>query len=272
MKLCGKLLITFLVGVGIAGVNAVAYMQARAMTHFSDAGVRTKRPEKLNWVEIATVLVRGVNVPRPENPATPAEMGLPFETHRFSTSHGPVLEAWYVPQREDRPLVLIFHGYAASKAALLPVASAIHELGYSVLLVDFYGSGGSSGTDTSLGYFEAGDVAASVEYARHTWPRRKIVLYGFSMGGAAVLGAIAIQGVRPDAIVLEATFDSLLNTAKNRFRTMGLPATPLAELLLFWGGIQWGFDPFSHKPVDYARSVVCPSLILHGETDARVPL
>ena len=101
---------------------------------------------------------------------------------------------------------------------------------------------------------------------------RKIVLYGISMGGAAVLRAIAALGVKPDAIIIEATFDSLLNTGKNRFRAMGVPASPFAELLLFWGSVQQGFNMFAHNPVDYARAAKHPALVLHGEKDERATL
>jgi pimeloyl-ACP methyl ester carboxylesterase len=167
--------------------------------------------------------------------------------------------------------VLAFHGYAASKATLLPVGRALHELGHPVLLVDFYGSGGSSGDGTTLGYLESRDVAAAVAHVRQRWPGRRLVLYGFSMGGAAALRAVAAEGVEADAVIVEATFDTLLNTARNRFHTMGLPATPLAQMLLFWGGLDWGFDAFSLNPADYARAVDCPALVLHGGDDARVP-
>jgi len=173
---------------------------------------------------------------------------------------------------EGAPLVVAFHGYAASKSALLPVAAALRELDCATFLVDFYGSGDSSGDGTSLGYLEAADVAAALDYARGRWPGRKVGLYGFSMGSAAILRAIAVADADPDAIVLEATFDDLLSTAKNRFDSMGLPATPLAELLLFWGGVQWGFDPFTHNPADYAAAVRCPAMVLHGERDARATL
>jgi uncharacterized protein len=167
---------------------------------------------------------------------------------------------------------LLFHGYAVSKSSLLTTARVFHELGYGALLVDFYGSGGSSGRGTTIGVKEADDVAATIDYARRTWRNRKIILYGISMGGAALLRAIAVHEVKPDAIIVEATFDTLLNTGKNRFRSMRLSGWPFAELLLFWGNVQNGFNFFSHNPVDYARSVNCPTLILHGEKDERVRL
>src|SRR5262249_4950738 len=110
----------------------------------------------------------------------------------------------------------------------------------------------------------------AVEYARQSWPNRKIVLYGFSMGAAAILRAVAAEGVAPAALILEACFDTLLNTAKNRFHAFGLPGSPFAEVLIFWGGVQWGFDPFPHNRVDYARAVTCPVLILRGAQDIRV--
>ncbi|HNW93580.1 MAG TPA: hypothetical protein PKM88_11785, partial [bacterium] len=56
---------------------------------------------------------------------------------------------------------------------------------------------------------------------------------------------------------------------RNRFHTMRVPSFPGAELLTFWGGRQFGFDGFEHNPVEYAASVRCPALFLHGENDPR---
>jgi hypothetical protein len=164
----------------------------------------------------------------------------------------------------------MFHGFAASKASLLPAAEAFHELGYDALLVDFRGSGGSDGYATTIGYREADDVAAACDYARQQWPDSPLVLYGRSMGGAAVLRALAVGELRPAAVILECPFDRLLSTTKNRFRAVGLPSFPAAELLVFWGGVQHGYSGFDHNPVDYAAAVECPALFLHGERDVRV--
>lgn len=263
-----KLLSAVLLG-ALIGVNGVAFIQAQAMTNFTDSGERTGRPEQLSMFARLTVILSGVNMPRPKNSRTPSDLNLSFETHRFPSASGATLEAWFLPGINQRAIVALFHGYGASKSTLLSAAEVLHQLGYGALLVDFYGSGGSSGSGTTLGVKEADDITAVVEYARRTWPERRIVLYGISMGGAAVLRAIAANGVKADAIIIEATFDSLLNAGKNRFRAMGLPGSPLAELLLFWGSVQNGFNLFAHNPVDYARSVNRPALILHGGDDQR---
>jgi len=257
-----------LLGAAIS-VNVVAFMQARAMTRFTESGERTARPEQLSSLETAAIFISGVHVPRPQNTRTPAAFDLPFETYRFTSENGATIEAWYVAGKDERLIVALFHGYAASKSTLLAAARVFHELGYGTLLVDFYGSGGSSGTDTSLGVEEARDVAAATHFIRQKWPGRKVVLYGISMGGAAVLRAVATEAINPDAIIVESTFDTLLNTAKSRFLATGLPGTPFSELLIFWGSLQRGFNFFAHNPVDYARSVNCPALILHGEKDER---
>jgi len=271
MKRVARLLLAALL-TALVCVNLVAYMQARAMTSFTQGGQRTPRPERLGIFEKAAVFISGVQVPRPQNTKTPGTVGLTFETYQFSSKNGATIEAWYIPGKNERLVVALFHGYAASKSTLLNVAQALHELGYATLLVDFYGSGGSSGGDTTIGVEEAHDVVAAMSFLRQKWPDRRIVLYGISMGGAAVLRAIATEGVKPDAVIVESTFDTLLNTGKSRFHAAGLPGSPFSELLIFWGSVQRGFNFFAHNPVDYARSVNCPALILHGEKDERAPL
>jgi uncharacterized protein len=51
---------------------------------------------------------------------------------------------------------------------------------------------------------------------------------------------------------------------------MGLPTWGLPHLLVFWGGLQNGFDGFAHNPVDYASKVTCPTLLLRGADDPTV--
>ena len=266
-----KLLSAVLLG-ALIGVNGVAFIQVWAMTHFVESGERTARPEQLDMLDKLTVILSGVIIPRPQNQRTPADLSLAYETHHFASPNATPLEAWYIPGNDALPLMVLFHGYAASKASLLSAAQVLHELGLATLLVDFYGSGGSSGTGTTIGMKEAGDVVATVDYIRRKWPNRKVVLYGISMGGAAVLRAVGTGKINPDAVIVEATFDRLLNAGKSRFRAMGLPLSPFAALLIFWGSMQTGSNLFLHNPADYARSVNCPTLILHGEKDERTTL
>ncbi len=256
--------------VGIVALNGVAWMQAWAMTHYASAGERTPKPEDLSLLGKVETIFTGVTVTRPSNGSTPADVGLSYTTRTFSANNGGTLEAWYVPADASRAIVLMFPGYAESKDSLLSEASALHDMGYAALLVDFRGAGGSSGSDTTLGVHESEDVAEATQYAKAQWPDQRIVLYGVSMGAAAILRAVAVEGVKPDAAILESPFDSLLSTVGNRFNAMGIPAFPASELLVFWGSVQQGSNGFANNPVDFAHSVQCPTLLLHGDEDPRV--
>ena len=252
----------------VAG-NVIAWQQAWAMTHYVTGGTAPVI-ERLSVSEKIGTLLGGVRVPRPENTHTPADVGLVYQTATIPADSGETLEAWVVDATASRGVILLFPGYATPKESLLGAASAFHGWGYTAVLVDFRGVGGSSRSDTTLGVREGTDVALAARWAAGRWPGRPLILYGFSMGSAAVLEAVAHHGVQPPALILESPFDRLLDAARTRFHAMGLPGTPGAELLLFWGSIQGGSNAFALAPADDAASVQRPALVLHGDADPRV--
>lgn len=265
-KLTASLVLTAL----FLGLNVIAYNHAHAMTHFREGGPRTGNPETLSLLQKAKVLLLGISLPRPSNQSDPKSEGLAFETCHFQGKDGIRLEAWHVPHPEAWGVVLLVHGYAGCKDSLLAEARAFHDLGYATVLLDCRGSGGSDGNDTTIGVYEADDVAAVARSLQEAHPEQRLILYGGSMGAVAILRAVSENGVRPGAVIAECPFDRLITTVGNRFVAMGLPAFPCAHLLVFWGGVQHGFNGFRHNPVDYARGEHCPVLSLHGEQDTRV--
>ncbi|MBC8108151.1 MAG: alpha/beta fold hydrolase [Anaerolineae bacterium] len=257
--------------------NVAAYMQARSMTRFAPAGVRTASPEQLALASKLRVLLTGVTVPRPVNDQTPADQGLSFATFCTQSSGGIDLELWHIAAtpssaNKSRTMILLFHAYASSKEMMLPVARVLHDLGYDTLLVDFRGCGGSTGDETTVGYSEADDVMAATKFAREHFSPERIVLLGDSMGAAAVLRAASLDPKLADALIVDAPFDRLLSTVENRFTPMKFPSFPFARLIVFWGGTRQGYWAFAHNPADYAGKITCPVLHLHGENDPRVTL
>jgi dipeptidyl aminopeptidase/acylaminoacyl peptidase len=257
---------------GFAGLNALAYSHAEAMLSFSDGGSRTTAPERLSLLARVEVLLTGVDIPRPVSDRLPSELAPDCRALSVPGPSGVTLASWYCNRGRGTPVVVLFHGYSAAKTSLLGEARAFLDLGASVLLVDFRGSGGSSESYTTVGVHEAEDVAAAVRYARAKLSHDNLFLFGRSMGAAAILRAVHAHGIHPDGVMLEAVFDTLLNTIRHRFRAMKVPPFPSAELLVFWGGRRWGFDGFGHKPSAYAASVRCPVLLMHGARDPRVTL
>ena len=258
--------------VAFVALNLLAYNHAYAMMHFTQAGTRTAKPEKLGFWAKLKVLMVGVNLPRPSNHRLPSELAPDCQALVIPGPESFTLGAWSCERGPETPLVLMFHGYATEKTALLPEARALLDLGASVLLVDFRGSGDSSGDSTTIGMDEADDVAAVLHYAEGHFVHSRIYLFGQSMGAAAVLRAVQVHALRPQGVIVEAVFDTMRQTVGNRFRAMGLPAFPGAELLVFWGGWQAGFNGFRHNPVDYAKDLTCPALFLHGSADPRAKL
>jgi alpha-beta hydrolase superfamily lysophospholipase len=254
-------------------VNFVAFMHAWRMTHMVDAGVRTATPAQLSTFGKIKIFFTGVNVPKPVNRRVP---DLPFTAHRYQTPDGETLEAWHIPadqaQRRDATIV-IFHGYTAAKSAMLMQAKLFHSLGFDVFLVDFRGAGGSTGQVTTVGGKESIDVKASVDFLRASnLITSTLVLYGDSMGAAAITRAVAVDGVQADALILEQPYNSLYTTTKHRFESMGVPSFPLAGLLVFWGGVQNGFWAFDLCPREYASHITCPTLYIRGDHDPWITL
>jgi pimeloyl-ACP methyl ester carboxylesterase len=252
-------------------LNILAYRHARAMVTFRASGEKTPQPEALSSKDKLSLLLSGVVVTRPENDATPADVDLEFSTH-YLNANDVRLEAWFMPHSNPRAVAVLFHGYAASKAQRLPEARELHDMGCSVVLVDFRGSGGSDLSSTSVGYHEADEVMAAVDFARSHSNQKPVIVFGLSMGGAAILRAASKLGLKADLIIIEGVFDNMLSTVKNRFASMGLPSFPAALFLTFWGGVQQRFSAFGHNPADYACDVDQPTLMLHGEHDPRATL
>ena len=260
-----------LLAAGLA-LNVVAFRHAHAMLHYASGGIRTESPERLSPGAKLRVLLSGVRLPRPED-ARPATVLSPdARVLSIPSTDGATLCAWHADGGPGAPLVILFHGYSTEKSRLLFEARGLLAMGTSVLLVDFRGSGGSSESYSTLGWREADDVAAAVRYSLQHLPHSRLVLYGQSMGSAAILRAIHAHGIHPNAVILESVFDTLLNALRNRFHAMGIPAFPGAQLLAFWGGALFGFNAFRHNPADDAASLSCPALFLHGADDPRATL
>ncbi len=252
--------------------GTMTWMQAWGMTHYQPAETRSTRLRELTSAGKARFLFTGPTVRRMGNVSAPDQRGLPFTTRFFRNAAGQKLEAWEILAGGGGPLVLMFPGYGGSKDTLLAAAVEFHRLGCSAWLVDFAGIGGSEGNITTIGWREAGDVTAAVRAAQAAQPGRRLVLYGTSMGAAAILRAVHLGEVQPAALVLECPFDRLVSTIGNRCSLIGLPRQPFSTGVVFWAGLQQGYNGFDHNPVDYARSVRCPTLLMQGGRDQLVGL
>lgn len=251
-------------------MNIVAFFHAYKFTHFITENVtKTKSPEKLNSLDKIKTLLLGVNNPRPTNKEKPEKyVDIELQSNKK-------IDCWYLNKKYNNPTdtvkgtVILFHGYSGEKSSMLDKAEEFEKLNFDVLLVDFMGSGGSEGNQTTLGFKEAEEVKTAFEYLKEKGVKN-IYLFGTSMGSVAIMKAIADFEIEPKGIIIECPFGSMYQTTCARFKIMNAPTFPMAGLLVFWGGVQNGFWALGHNPTEYAKKITCPTLLLYGEEDKNV--
>ena len=246
--------------------NVVAFNHSYRLTHFSTSeNERTEKIEALSaFGKLKTVLL-GVKIPRPIDTIFPTQT---FETVYFKSDLK--LESWLIENSQPKGVVLMFHGFASSKSGVLRYANEFYKAGYTTLLTDLRGNGGSEGHQCTIGFKEAKDVKASIEFIRKRFPNQKIILFGTSMGAASIMKAVEAYEIVADQIILECPFGSMRQTTKARFDAMGIPSFPFTDMLLFYGSIQNGFNAWQHSPETYANNIETPTLLLYGTKDPRV--
>lgn len=246
-------------------LNIVGFFHAYKFTHFGDNKLaRTRDPKELTLMRRLKSLALGINNPRPTNWQFPAT---PYQTIRLKSNK--TIECWLMKTGNAKGTVVLFHGYAGEKSSLLEKSVIFQQLGYNTLLVDFMGSGGSEGNQTTIGFFEAAEVKTCFDYLKSNG-ENKIYLWGTSMGAVAIMKAISDYAIQPTGIMIECPFGSMYETVCARFKLMHAPTFPMAGLLVFWGGLQNHFWAFGHNPSKYAKQITCPALLMYGELDDKV--
>jgi len=245
-------------------MNVVAFFHAYKFTHFSDSDDTKTKARDLSFPGKVKALIFGINNPRPVNKSTPNK---DFETITIQSNKK--IECWLIKADSSKGSVILFHGYGGEKSSMLDKADEFLKAGYTTLLVDFMGAGGSEGNQTTIGFKEAEEVRSCYDYLLSKG-EKNIYLFGTSLGAAAILKSIHDYSIEPAGIMIECPFGTLYQTTCARFKAVNVPSFPLAGLLVFWGGVQNGFWGFSFKPVEYVKSVKCPTLLMYGEQDEKV--
>jgi len=246
-------------------LNVVAGFHAFKFTHYDPSIThKTRNPYQISFPEKIKTLVFGVNNPRPTNKLFPSRI---FET--ISIPSNKRIEGWFIKAGSSKGTVIIFHGYSGQKSSMLDKADLFLNLGYSTFLVDFMGSGGSEGNQTTIGFYEAIEVKDAFDGIQKRG-EKNIILFGTSMGAAAIMKAQKDYTLKASALIVECPFGTMLETVQARFKVMKVPAFPMANLLVFWGGFENNFNAFRHNPQEYAKDISCPTLLLYGEKDIDV--
>ena len=185
--------------------------------------------------------------------ATPADLGLPYESVTLETIDGKRLAAWWVPSESSRGTLLFCHGNAGNISHRLDSIRIFNSLGLNVLIFDYRGYGQSSGSPSEQGIYRDAEAAWDyLEQIRGIDPQ-EIVVFGRSLGGS--VAAWISQTHRPGSLILEASFVSVREAARDR--------VPAFFVKLF--------IPDQYPTMRYLTKVECPVLIIHSRSDEIIP-
>ncbi len=212
---------------------------------------------------------------------TPSELHLPWESVLIGSPAGPC-PAWLFPA-DSSTWVIQVHGRGTTRSECLRAVPVFHSLGLPTLVVSYRNDGEAPrtrGGSYALGAAEWRDVDAAIGYAlRHGAER--VVLMGWSMGGAIVLQAAVSSGHR-DAIagiVLDSPVVDWRTVLRFQAREAGLrepiPRLAMNALSSAVTARLSGADqaiPFDQLDmVARAAELRAPILILHSDDDGFVP-
>lgn len=193
------------------------------------------------------------NIPSREHYATPDDIGLRYEALRIATADGEELDAWFLPARQERAVLLFFHGNAGNISHRLDSLRIFHGLGLSVLIVDYRGYGQSTGRPSELGTYEDARAAWRHLVEDRGVPAERIVVFGRSLGGAVATWLAAEH--RPAGLIVESTFRSVPELAAEIY--WFLPVRRLARL--------------EYPAEALIRKVEAPVLVVHSREDEIIP-
>ncbi|MGH3690128.1 MAG: alpha/beta hydrolase family protein [Microbacterium sp.] len=213
--------------------------------------------------------------------SSPSELHLRWENVLIGSPAGPC-PAWYFPASSTTWVIQV-HGRGATRAECLRAVPVLHAAGLPNLVVSYRNDGEAPRTRAgayALGASEWRDVDSAIAYAlRHGAER--VILMGWSMGGAVSLQAAVTSGHRDRiaGIILESPVVDWRTVLRFQAKLAGVRA-PLPELAM--GALQMpltarlsGADepiPFDRLDmVARADELNAPILILHSDDDGFVP-
>ncbi|MEL7011564.1 MAG: alpha/beta fold hydrolase [Cyanobacteria bacterium J06588_4] len=190
--------------------------------------------------------------------STPQEYGLAYQDVWLKLGQD-LVHGWWIPAAQAKaPALLYFHGNGSNNGDLTEIAAIFHQLGVSVLLIDYRGYGKSSPVfPNETRVYEDAEAAWQYLIQEQQIEPQQILVYGHSLGGAI---AIELATKHPDmaGLITEGTFTSIENMAG---LMPGIKLFPLGLL------VNQRFDSITK-----IKSLETPILILHGTADEVIPL
>jgi fermentation-respiration switch protein FrsA (DUF1100 family) len=184
---------------------------------------------------------------------TPDYVGLAFERVSLSAEDGVTIDGWFLPHPSERATLLFFHGNAGNISHRLDSLKLFHNLGLSVLIIDYRGYGRSEGKPNEAGIYRDAEAAWHYLVDTRQISADRILLFGRSFGGA--VAAYLASKYTALGLVLESTFTS---------------APEMAAQLYPWLPARW-LTRFDYDTRGRLTDIHIPLLVIHSRQDDIIP-
>ncbi len=176
----------------------------------------------------------------------------------ISNGQRKLIHGWWIPSPQANADVLLYlHGNAINVGANVGHANRLHQLGFSILLIDYRGYGRSEGDfPNEKQVYEDTSVAWNYLVEERKILPSQIFIYGHSMGGAIAID-LALKQPEAAGLIVESSFTSIRDMVayRNLFRIF-----PVNLILT------QRFESLQKVP-----QLKLPVLFIHGTADTTVP-
>ncbi len=167
---------------------------------------------------------------------------------------------------------VILHGYGGEGILMDYAGEVFFKNGFNVLIPDLRGHGKSEGSYIGMGWHDRLDLIGWINEIIKKDEKSEIVLYGVSMGGAAVMmcsGESLPSNVK--CIVEDCGYTSVYDVFKCQLKKLRLPAFPFIHLTALVCRFKNNYNIFKASSVKQVEKSQLPMLFLHGAKDEFVP-
>jgi fermentation-respiration switch protein FrsA (DUF1100 family) len=194
-----------------------------------------------------------VYIPSRHLGATPDLVDLTYETVMLNAEDGTRIFGWYLPRERSRATLLFLHGNAGNISHRLSTLSLLHDLGLSVLIIDYRGYGESEGKPSESGIYMDAEAAWRYLTKDRGVPANEILIHGRSLGGA--VAAYLASRNPAQGVILESTFTS---------------AEEMAAELYPWLPTRW-LTRLDYNTRKRLSGIQMPLMIIHSPADEIIP-
>ncbi|MBV8883862.1 MAG: alpha/beta fold hydrolase [Chroococcidiopsidaceae cyanobacterium CP_BM_RX_35] len=183
------------------------------------------------------------------------EVWLPVQALSGKVEH---MYCWWIPVSEpDAKVLLYLHGNGSNIGAAVAYANLFHQLGFSVLVIDYRGYGRSEGSfPTEAQVYQDASTAWDYLVKEQLIPPSQIFVFGHSLGGAIAIN-LAVQHPDVAGLIVESAFTSMRQMVDYQGKYWMFPVNLI---------LNQRFDS-----IDKIKSLQVPILFIHGTADSVVP-